>query len=1186
MAHNPLAGKPRGTRRWRRRLAGIALIAVLALLLTGYLATRPDRLARLVAAAVARQTGAEVAIARAELSWDGGLELEDLRIRVPDMPGPAGRLVSTELAQVQLRPGALLGGELDITSVRLLRPTIHLTQNLETGRYNYQQLRISAGSLKAVLPEDLPEVLLREAGVHFAQTRGSEVQPLARLDLGGRLQRSSRRAGLFLFLLEQRPEHPGATGPTVQGTIDLKKHRVAARLDGFRFDRDQQRLLPVAMRDLWQQLSPEGELPSLRVEYDARRDHPLRARLAVRDVALTLPLPGINTRMTGVSGRFLLQRGRLLIRDLEGAVEGIRYHVAGDIDGTRLDPDLPLEIDVRTDPFDLPETPRYLEALPRLAQKLHRNLQPSGRYQVRFTLQRDEADQPLRYRGRLDLLNAEMTYHKFAYPLRELEGTVQFDQDDIRLDRLTGVGPTGGRVSLTGRIWPPGDHPAAETRITATDIPLDEHLTAALKDGHAAAMNMLLSRPAWERLAERGLIRSAATRADRAPAGALPFDLGGTIDLDIRTQRARGAGRKVKAWADIDARGTRLLMGPWPYPLEIVDGIITLSPTEVGVHHLRARGPTGAVGTVDGHLRRLPGDTGVTPDLRITDAAAPIDELLLAAIPEPHDAVLRSLHPAGRVACEGRLFRNDAGEFDFQLNLDVLGGRVRPFGGEMVLESLTGRGVVRRGGLTIDPLHARRGEGKLTATGELKWNDAGRPAGGELRFAASDLEIEPGLANLVPPELPLRAKLAEGFEQYHPAGRTDAALRLPLPASAEAAEYDLTLRPRRLALDLRDQRLEFTDIAGEVRMQPGEVELDKLSGSFEDGTLTLDGRVQPGEKIAADLTISAEGKRTGPATQALLPTDLRERIEHIGLSGGYRLDQATLRLTPDPDAGPEARFAGRVELRSGAGELGILPVSDASGSAELIWTRFPGQSHPEIEAVVTAPRLRVADRLIAPLSLSVTTRDDRPGLLTVADLRGQVYGGVLVGSGWFEMDGEQKYQLDLTLQEARVEPLIEPEATGTDENKKETGRLSASLRMEARMGDAASPRGRGAVTVRDARLVARPLLLAVLQTVSFSLPTSGSFDRAAAGYLIHGSTIRLDRLSLEAPSIAISGSGSLEVPSRELDLTLYARNPAGGLGVVGEMMQVLKDQLMCVRVRGTLDQPDASLVGPQARERE
>lgn len=1250
--------------RWRRWLLALVLSCALIGAGGGWYLTRPAHWVAMGERLLEQYTAGEARVATAHLSWDGHVTLEDVSLRVPDLPGEAGQLFEAETVQLTLDPAALLRGALRVDAVRLGRPTLHLIELADTGTYNHQHL---PGRLPEEDPDwladlRLPAIAFSEGTVRLGQWKERTLHVRDELRLVGQFLPITPEPRTYHFSLQQQSPN-GEPAPRLHGTLDPGAQRIVADLDHFRFTQQQRGFLPPRFRRWWDRLDPDGALPSVRVRYDP--DTGYSARMRMEDVAVNLPIRDVAARLADVTGRFVFENHTLRIDDLTGRIGDVRYHVDGTVEG--FGADAPLNLALRTEPFTVSEDSDdapLAPLLPEAVRRTYAEFDPAGRFQARLRMRRERHGEPMRYTGAIELLGATTRYQHFPYPLHDLRGHVRFDNQRVVIDGLEGRGPDGGSIHVNGTVTPPGTDAALDIDVHARDIPLDATLMQALDPQHRRIVEMFVSADAHQQLLDANVITTPEDPAptDRAEQpmandGPPPFALGGAFEARARIERPAGPDAGTEVTLTLDGEGVNLIFAHWPYPLQFIDGSITIASDRVSVDDVHLRGPTGAEGTLQGRMTREPGED-LVPDVALKRVRLPVDELLLASIPEPQNHWLRRMNLETVAQGEGRVFHDETGETHFELDFTLENARLRPFDSDFALDRVAGRVQLRRDALVLTDLTGRRDEGMLRAVGEVQWG--GDEPVFALRIDGEAVPIETSLLDLLPASHVSRAQLAGLFEAYNPAGRFDATLRYE-NASAEAeadggAVQSLALSPRSLAFDFRGRRIELHEMTGDVTLHPGRAQLEALHGSFDHGEAALTGDIDLNEPIVADLQLTARADRLGSSARALLPPAVVEAIDQLELEGAFELADGRLRWQSpgngessqsragharDAEAdAPRLAFDGEIELAQASLQLG-LPISNLAGRLAFQYAEHGDRARPDISLDLRAHQLEVMGRHVTPARLHVVTTHDRNGEepaserawpWTIRTLRAELYDGIVTGEGGFDLVDDGGYEIDMTMQRVRLAPMLEPslwpvspaqaepepgaeaedtsnattsrqpltrrpdtaDASASDDGRTASadatvpdfdparlppGHIDASLTLEGRPGDGTHRRGRGRIRVEEAELFERPLDMAVLQAVNLALPLAGGFERADIDYIIDGESIRLERIHLDSPTLAIVGAGTMDATTRSLDLTLFARNPAGdALGPLSEMINAIRDELICIKVAGTLEAPEARVV--------
>jgi hypothetical protein len=928
--------------------------------------------------------------------------------------------------------------------------------------------------------------------------------------------------------------------------------------------------------------------------------------------------------MRDVSGDFSLTGDTIRMRDLTGSIEGIRYHMEGRVQG--FGPDAPFTLDARTEPFTVPNEPPYLVAMPAVVQEQYGNFHPRGRFRAEVHLERARPGGPIEREGLVEVLGASLRFHKFAYPVQGLRGKLHFNNDRV-LVNLRGRGPGGGQLSVHGlRIAPPRDGGGSNMTLVARDVPIDATLLSAMEPAHRKAMNLFFSREGRQQLIDRGAIdpgdpphakdntSSPANSAQTTPATRptdrpvlTGFDLGGQLPyVRVQLHRPVGPDKDRDAVTTVYTRGLRGVFDHWPYPMTSTGGRLIIREGRVTVDQLELRGPTGARATIDGYVE-TPDERGrgeIVPHLKIKNVRMPIDRLLKASLPAPQNDWLERLHIGGTITGDGRIFRNDQGEIDFKLTASLDDSRARPFHAAYGLENVDATMTLTRDGAELTELTARHGQAELNLTGAVDWSGEG--VGFTVDGSARQMQWTPALIELLPPKHAIRQKLSELHKDWQPSARFDAKWTLQRPAGADETDYHVTVRPKSLGFTYQDHAFRFTEMSGAVQLRPGKVELDRLGGAYASGRLQASGLVALGANETA-LSFTASGEEIGPDLRAALPEAAIQAMERFDFDAGFEVTAGRVTLSD----GGAFELETELNLSDATATLGTT-LKHINGAVTLNAQRGPDQRWPRIAMTLRADSLSLWQRQLGPVRLKLASSEREPALVRIESLRGSLYGGRLVGSGIFHADSGA-YRGSVSLHDVGLAGLLpsdrtdqkksdpaskgprprqrsnrparlKPAALARDNTPAQgpSGQLTARFTI-ADDGDPDTPRrGRGALQIRSARLYRQPVVLALLQTINLQLPMSRAFDRVSSRFLLRGSTLRCNLIRIEAPTVAITGRGTMTLPERKLNLTLFTRNPARlDLGPFSEAINVFKDELMCLRVTGTADQPSVRHVSFQ-----
>jgi hypothetical protein len=789
----------------------LLLFAFLCALIGGYLyITDPNRVKELAESELTRLIGGHVTVGKAKLSLFEGLRLEFVNVYVDRSGAEDSLLFSANQFFVDYDAKALLAGKLRLTRIAAIDPTVQLIENLDTGRWNYQRMRRATGSGggggKSGQPMPaLPQVILRNAQIEYAETIGGQPVSAGTMAIEGQLAPSSD-GQRYTFELQSRggsvATHAGSIGPTVQGTLRRDTGEVTASLRDFKFGQDVRSMLPAQVRAWWDRhnLAGEVDVPMLAFTPSQDREEPkFRVETLFRKVNLTIRPEewmsrdeitvqtwaqeafeamreaGLNTngvvdriaalaapspiRLDDVKGNFVFTEDGILLRSVEGQLEENRFSIDGKIDG--YSPLSQAKIQIASTRTKIPAQPQYITSMPLPVRELYAHLRPQGICTLQVTLERPTIGGRLEFAGAVNIVDGNFVFDRFPYPVRGATGQITFGYDPstgyetVKLLNLRGKGVKGGPnenaiINLSGLIGPLTSDVGVFIKVSADDV-RDE---PALRDAFPPE------------------VLKAMQNLDADGKGEYPKFLGG---FECRVNRPIGPRSPWIVETDVELKNAAGKMVAFPYPLENVTGRMAIREGYVDIINATMRKPGDASLTIDGRVtwragaggRPLePGEvrnqaTGARPDLKITARNVPIDKELLAAMPEDRRNWLTKVGLSGTLDIDGRVWwptssereavaKSGAGsDLTHAFDLTLRNATIWPVEGTFSISNLVGNLRLLPDRLVISQMSAKRGAADLTGRGEFSWPQNNPSV--FLSGTASRLELDRDLYRVLPP---------------------------------------------------------------------------------------------------------------------------------------------------------------------------------------------------------------------------------------------------------------------------------------------------------------------------------------------------------------------------------------------------------------------------------------------------
>ncbi len=362
---------------------------------------------------------------------------------------------------------------------------------------------------------------------------------------------------------------------------------------------------------------------------------------------------------------------------------------------------------------------------------------PRGAAAINYCLYRQsETD-----KGRIlavKLLDVEVAYRRFPYPLKNLTGELFFDDESIVVSDLVSQ-LNERKITFSGKVTERNsDRPIYDISIKANNIPLDSTLAAALP-------------------AEQKRLYS-------------DFDVTGLADAEVRIftpERNHGPPSFI---ADVSFKKTSLTVPVFenskikagsakvnqsPLAISDISGKAVFTPDLIRIEDLTGRYGKSLVSLTG---RIWPGEEAKKPGYCLSLGAEQVElnDDLIGLLPTSLKKIVSGLQPEGKINFSANLNRGGRDDCpDYKLIVDCLGNSVNfePF--PYPLKDLTGRLIITTDSITLEDITATAAEDREIAdaptvklNGEIALADNGfsggwfQPSAGDITLTAESLKIK------------------------------------------------------------------------------------------------------------------------------------------------------------------------------------------------------------------------------------------------------------------------------------------------------------------------------------------------------------------------------------------------------------------------------------------------------------
>lgn len=1206
----------------RRRLCwgiglSVLLLAVVTPLAVVWWYTRPAQLIPIVEEALYEATGCEATIEHAMVNRKGELTLKGVTLRVPGAAGEFGTLMTAQRIEMVGPARGLIDGSYRPERIDMVGPVLHLTEQVETGVFNYELLAPPVGEDEV----PIPQVSIKGGLIRFDQLAEDGIVELGVMGVDGMLKADDQTPKAYRFEISETDAPAGVEHIRFTGGFNLSEPSMTLHAEHFRFADEQRYFVPGEFRDWWAKLAPTGEVPEIELSLKPNVTGLLdlhEVQFSFRDVGLNLDLldltdpeqrdvalllRAIKSRLTSLNGEVRIGGGRF---SLEGGGR-VEQHGIGlsAIDYTlsaegSLEEDGDYKVQIDTAPFTLSERYQNGLAFSPLTGEGYRRFKPSGRFRLSSTIESAGGDQAAQWAIDLGILNGKMTHEMFPMPLKNVAGNVRIAPDRVQIGPLTADTISGASIRLDGYAQPASAVAEVKLDIAIDNLPIDAALSRALEPDARENIARFFDQQAYDRLLNRGLV----VKGDAAAASGPRFDLGGTCNVIVSVHRPFGEGRDYSVVPVIDATGLSLVMTDFPYPVTAVGGSVTLGRDDVTITQLELTSPTGGGMTLNGNARK--GEDGAyRPQVTIEDATLPIDPLLLSALGEEAEKLLTDLGLSGVLSLKGSILqRVGEDEPGYQMSVGVQEGRAKPYGGSVEMVEVTGSFDLNDKGLTGMDLTGRRGKTAVGVAGRVDWSQREVGTSADLTFTTKNLEWAPELVEVLPKDSELRGELTALYETYEPAGVLDAVLNWkPKAGDDEPDDFVATLTPKTLAFNLLGGRLSFENMSGTTTVYSDLMQLDELTGDFTDpdgakGRLKASGDITYDDAPRIGLVFTGKSSALGQTAKLLMPDAAVSVAQTIRYDGALSVKSAELGMINVGTPKQATTFQGDFDLTDIDLVVGGVPIGGLHGRLKVGVDDPSEEGLPLMAFAIATESMDVLGRRVERFRITADNTANRNVLRTNRGT-GSLYGGTVVLESSMDFTTDGNVRLSASIHDVELEHMLKPDKPwdlqanrGVVDRKLESGLVSGSLLLDSSY-DPDGPRyGRGAIRMRDANVLnGMPLGLLLVQTVNLTYPDLRGFDRGAAAFDITGNKVVFNDLWMETrgtqlsvigqplfkQGLRISGSGVMALPEAELDLRFHTEVTGTTARIpFGEVFRTLRNELVGIQVTGTLKSPEVS----------
>ncbi|MHC4911977.1 MAG: hypothetical protein ACYTE5_03115 [Planctomycetota bacterium] len=760
-------------------------------------------------------------------------------------------------------------------------------------------------------------------------------------------------------------------------------------------------------------------------------------------------------------------------------------------------------------------------------------------------------------------------------------------------DTLTGfVRP--GQIVLNGRI-PPIDM-SAFGRTWQVNA-LDAEFNYDRRWNYLLKLNVVDLRSAFTRTTDTASFEALSPLKSSGPIAALlrffkKYQPAGQVNINLIASGNLGKLGETVLDGKVYCQDASICHRGFPYTVEHMTGRLDFTQNSVVLNNL-----CGYHDDVELFFNGFSREFGPNRryDVRITSDNMALEDDLYQALNPKQKKFWTSFSPNGLAAIDYRLSRYPPEDKERNLTVRLLDANAVYSSFPYPLKNLTGALLFSYDTVTASELVSEANDTRITITGRATACRTDRPIC-DISVRAENVPLDSTLAAALPPGQ------KDFYEELQMDGSADADIKVFTPeqdlspttfvADVSFKETSLTAPVLRFAeyketpLDSpeKDQPvLTFSDTSGKAVFTPDLVSIEDFAGQSKIGPISMTGQIRPGDQNRPpqyDLLLHTSKVQINDDLIDMLPAPMTKMVSELRPEGKVNLNIELSRTGMDDR--PDYKITVDCLHNSINSRKFLYPITDVTGCLTItkdgialddIVATPPNNVHvisdtsavkidgqimladngydsadPELSncnVALAAESLKVKGATLSNLTTAICYDPNRQHWLA-KNLIADCYGGRLAGKLEVRHPTQtaSEYLLQTGFDNVDLRQFLADITQKQDpnfSNNDTTGTMRGSLNVAWQTGRSLPRIGRCCLEITDMKVGKLSPLAKLLFVLKLTGPTDFAFEKMLVDAYINHNKVFIESFDLSGDAIAFCGSGSLDMKSWDIDLTLTAR---------------------------------------------
>lgn len=711
--------------------------------------------------------------------------------------------------------------------------------------------------------------------------------------------------------------------------------------------------------------------------------------------------------------------------------------------------------------------------------------------------------------GKVYCKDVALCYYKFPYTIEHLFGQVDFTKNSIVLNNLCG---NHDNATLFINGWSKGSGPnwKYEFRITSDNMKLDSDLYDALTKEQ---------KETWSAFSPTGLA---------------------AIDYQLIRRSRTDKEKKLT----VELRDAAALYQRFPYPLKNLTGRVNFNRDDVILSDVSSQVNEQKI-TLNGKITAR-STNKPKYNVSINVKNIPLDSTLEAALPERQRNLYNQFRPTGladgwiEVSTQGSTGPGFTADMSFKkasLESDKL---------PLPITGISAKAILTPELITVKEFSGRYNQAPISLTGQLQPDQTAQECLYRLSLHLDQVQLNEHVFGLLP------ESLKEIVRELKPEGKINLNAELNKESLTDFPDYKITVECLSDSAAVMHFPYPLKDITGTLTIDANSIKLKEITATLGDNaktktdsaTMTLNGEITLADSTfsSALLQLSAKDISFNKRLAQVLPQCIRPLYGRLSPNGQFDLDFENIRLCRADDGQKSIDFDGAIRLKDCGFKIsGVRNKWDAELKTIGLYKTSEGLS--ECQAILSDGNLKIQDKSLTNIKADIYYDPNVRSWFT-EDLIADCYGGKITGKFEFKQpaEGPIEHLLQVAFNNVDLQQFLsDTNLEDSSDTERTSGKMNGSLNINSHLGDSSSRIGTCRLAISDMQVGKLSPLAKLLQVLKLTEPKDSAFDQMFVDSYIKGNGLFIKKLDLSGQTLAFSGSGQMDLQTRNIDLVLTAR---------------------------------------------